>query len=64
MNLSFQFSTLSDFFMMSGHGPYVWAAYGITFAGLILLTVQGRLKRKQVITKINTIALRSKKAAS
>ena len=27
--------TMSEIFAMNGHGPYVWAAYGITLAVLI-----------------------------
>ena len=32
--MKFQFQSLQDFFNMSGHGPYVWACYGL---GLILM---------------------------
>lgn len=29
--MNFQFESFADFMTMSGHGPYVWACYGITF---------------------------------
>ena len=35
--MKFQFETFADFIAMNGHGPFVWAAYGITFAALIVL---------------------------
>ena len=34
------FNNLSDLWTMAGHGPYVWAAYAISFvvlAGLIII---------------------------
>lgn len=27
---------MSEFFAMGGYGPYVWSAYGITLAALVL----------------------------
>lgn len=34
MDLNFQFQSLSDFWFMSGHGPYVWVCYLVTYIGL------------------------------
>ena len=59
MKVSFQFESLSDLWSMSGHGPYVWAAYGITFAGLAILIYQARLRRKHVVKRIKIMALHS-----
>ena len=38
--MNFQFDSLQDFLQMSGHGPYVWACYGITFVVLLYLVVR------------------------
>lgn len=59
MNLHFQFSSLNDLLLMSGHGPYVWAAYAITLAGLIGLVVQGRLRRKDLGQQIKLTRLKA-----
>lgn len=61
MNLSFQFESLSDFWMMSGHGPYVWAAYAITLAGIAILILQARQRRKKVVKKILLLAKQTSK---
>lgn len=37
--MQFRFESLADFLTMSGHGPYVWASYAITFVALIFLVV-------------------------
>lgn len=34
---------------MSGHGPYVWACYGITFVVLLYLVVQPIRRRRRFI---------------
>ena len=39
MKIAFQFADLQAFLWMNGHGPYVWACYAITFAGLVLVGV-------------------------
>lgn len=33
------FSSFTELFSMAGHGPYVWAAYAITFVVLSLLVI-------------------------
>jgi heme exporter protein D len=35
--MSFQFTSLNDFFAMAGHGGYVWACYIMTALALITL---------------------------
>lgn len=47
--MKFQFESLADFMAMSGHGPYVWASYAITFIGLIFLVVNPVLQQKKLI---------------
>lgn len=44
--MKFQFETFSDFMAMSGHGPYVWAAYAITAVALIWLSVVPVIQRR------------------
>ncbi len=31
------FDTLGDFFAMGGYASYVWSAFGITFASMLIL---------------------------
>lgn len=38
MNIEFAFESLEQFFIMEGHGPYVWASYGIAFAVIAFLS--------------------------
>lgn len=47
--MKFQFESLADFMTMSGHGPYVWACYAITFIALIILLVSPILQKKALI---------------
>lgn len=47
--MRFQFESLADFMAMSGHGPYVWASYAITFIALIFLLVNPLLQKKALI---------------
>ncbi|QEY15005.1 heme exporter protein CcmD [Cellvibrio sp. KY-GH-1] len=47
--MKFQFETFADFIAMNGHGPFVWAAYGITFAALIFLLFSPVLQKKAFI---------------
>ena len=50
--MTFQFETLLDFWNMAGHGPYVWASYGITWVGLIYLMLAPGRRRKQLLENI------------
>ncbi|OZY85098.1 heme exporter protein CcmD [Cellvibrio mixtus] len=47
--MKFQFESLADFLAMSGHGPYVWASYAITFIALIFLVVNPVLQQRALI---------------
>lgn len=47
--MNFQFDTLAEFIAMNGHGPYVWAAYAITFAALIYLLASPVLQKRSFI---------------
>lgn len=57
--MEFQFSSVSDFMSMSGHGIYVWAAYGITFSAILALIVQVRIKRTDIDRKVHLAALKA-----
>ena len=47
--MKFQFESIADFIAMSGHGPFVWASYTITFAVLIFLVINPLLQKKAFI---------------
>ena len=47
--MKFQFESMADFIAMSGHGPYVWASYAITFAVLIFLLISPLLQKKAFV---------------
>lgn len=47
--MNFQFDSFAGFMAMNGHGPFVWAAYGITFAVLVYLLVSPVLQRRQFL---------------
>lgn len=44
--MKFQFENLVDFIVMSGHGPYVWAAYLITIATIVYMLVAPLLRQR------------------
>jgi heme exporter protein D len=44
--MTFQFDSLANFMAMNGHGPFVWASYGITFVVLVYLLVSPVLQRR------------------
>lgn len=50
--MKFQFESIADFIAMNGHGPFVWAAYAITFAVLIFLLVSPLLQKKAFIKQL------------
>lgn len=50
--MQFQFENISAFLTMSGHGPYVWACYGITWASLIYLALSPILRRKSLLLQL------------
>ena len=46
--MQFQFDSFADFLSMSGHGIYVWIAYGVSFAALAVLAIQPVVRRRQL----------------
>ncbi|MGB3611271.1 MAG: heme exporter protein CcmD [Cellvibrio sp.] len=47
--MNFQFDSFASFIAMNGHGPFVWAAYGITFAVLAYLLASPLLQRRRFV---------------
>jgi heme exporter protein CcmD len=50
---------VSEFFIMSGHGAYVWSAYGITLAVLILNAWLARAKHRSALRRALELANQS-----
>ena len=42
---------MSEFFLMNGHGAYVWSAYGITMFVLVLNAWLARAKLKAAMQR-------------
>ena len=47
---------MTEFFLMNGHGAYVWSAYGITLAVLILNVWLARAKHRSAVQRAREIA--------
>ena len=47
---------MSEFFLMDGHGAYVWSAYGITLAVLILNVWLARVKHRSALQRARELA--------
>jgi heme exporter protein D len=47
---------VSEFFLMNGHGAYVWSAYGITLAVLILNVWLARTKHRAALQRARELA--------
>ena len=47
---------MSEFFLMNGHGAYVWSAYGITLAVLILNVWLARVKHRSALQRARELA--------
>ena len=45
----FQFESITDFFLMDGHGIYVWASYAITLLALVFLVVSPSIQQRAFI---------------
>ncbi|MTI13789.1 heme exporter protein CcmD [Sansalvadorimonas verongulae] len=52
------FESLSDLFTMGGHGPYVWAAYGIGLSVLVWNLLSPVLQGRRLASTIRRNALR------
>lgn len=47
---------MTDFIYMNGHGAYVWSAYGITLAVLIINVWLARAKRRSALARAQELA--------
>jgi heme exporter protein D len=47
---------VSEFFLMNGHGAYVWSAYGITLAVLVLNIWLARAKLRSALQRARELA--------
>ncbi|NIB44522.1 heme exporter protein CcmD [Pseudomaricurvus alkylphenolicus] len=50
--MKFQFESLTELMAMSGHGPYVWACYGITLVALLYLVISPLRRRKLLFEQL------------
>lgn len=55
------FANLDELLTMGGHGPYVWAAYLVTVAGLVALVLMPLLAHGR---QLREIARRARRDAS
>lgn len=46
------FESWSDFFHMGGYGFYVWLAYGISLAAILLLVIQSYKGKNAVLREV------------
>jgi len=51
-DLTFQFESFSEFMLMAGHGPYVWACYLITAVALVYLACAPLVKRRALFAEL------------
>ena len=47
---------MTEFFLMNGHGAYVWSAYGITLAVLVLNAWLARAKHQSALQRARELA--------
>ncbi|WP_148862364.1 heme exporter protein CcmD [Marinobacter fonticola] len=45
------FDSLQSFWVMDGHGPYVWTCYAVFLAAMIGLVIWSLSQRRQVIAR-------------
>jgi heme exporter protein D len=50
--MTFQFASLNDFFVMAGHGGYVWVCYLITVLALITLVYLPYKNKRQLLIQL------------
>jgi heme exporter protein D len=46
------FSSLNEFLAMGGHGPYVWAAWGVTALLMLVIVWHARHERRQLLRSV------------
>lgn len=56
--MKFQFETLSEFFVMGGHGGFVFASFGVSILVLIYLVLAPKLERSRFVKHMHSKAKR------
>ena len=46
------FESVSDFLAMGGYAAYVWSAFGISFAAMLILLVSSVRRSKQLLHEV------------
>jgi heme exporter protein D len=52
--VKFQFQSLADLIYMSGHGPYVWACYGIGLLVVAYLLISPVRQKKKFMLQLRS----------
>lgn len=52
------FDSFAAVLSMEGHGPYVWAAYGVTFLVLLVLQRIGVSRERRIMQQVESIQRR------
>lgn len=47
-----RFTSISDFLSMGGYAEYVWSAYGVTIAIMIVMTLLALVKSRRTLQKL------------
>lgn len=58
------FETFADFLAMGHHGPYVWSAYGLTFAIVLWNVLQPWRRRRQLLAEQAALLRREQRSAA
>ena len=58
--MDFQFASLTEFWLMAGHGSFVWACYGITLLAIAGLAYMPKMRRKKFYRSQRALLQREK----
>jgi heme exporter protein D len=58
------FDSFADFLAMGKHAPYVWSAYGVTFAIVLWNILQPWLRRRRLLAEQAALLRREQRAAA
>jgi len=47
-----RFTSIAEFLAMGGYAEYVWSAYGVTFAVMIVMTFLALVKSRRTLHKL------------
>ena len=54
VNNPMYFESLSDFLAMGGYSAYVWSAFGITYASMLVLLVLSLRRANQLLDEVQS----------